>query len=168
MSGARFLLVLGAMVLSALGALAQETVVPFGGIKHDNSLPVEIVADSLNVDQATATAEFVGSVQVAQGTLKITADKISVKYASDETGATGEIESLHAFGHVLFTNGAEAAEGAEAEYLVATGIVTMTGDVMLTQGSNAMSGQSLRIDLTNGSASVEGRVQTIFQPATNP
>ncbi len=168
MSGARLILVLCAMVLSAFGVQAQETVVPFGGIKHDNSLPVEITADRLNIDQATATAEFVGSVQAAQGTLKITADKITVKYVSGETGATGEIESLIAFGNVLFTNGAEAAEGTKAEYLVATGIVTMTGDVLLTQGNNAMSGQSLRIDLTNGSASVEGRVQTIFQPDTNP
>lgn len=149
-------------------ALAQGAVVPFGGIAHDNTLPVEMSADTLSIDQAAGTAEFTGNVAVGQGTLRLVADRMMVKYVSENGAATGSIESITAEGHVLLTNGAEAAEGTSAVYIVATGIVTMAGDVLLTQGKNALSGQSLRIDLVAGTAFVEGRVQTIFQPAANP
>ena len=42
----------------------------------------------------------------------------------------------------------------------------MTGDVILTQGKNALSGEKLLINLNDGTATIEGRVKTIFQPAS--
>ena len=39
----------------------------------------------------------------------------------------------------------------------------MTGDVILTQGPNALSGERLIVDLTSGTGRMEGRVRTIFQ-----
>ena len=48
---------------------------------------------------------------------------------------------------------------------MATGIVEMEGDVLLTQGKNALSSQTLRIDLNAGTGILKGRVQTIFTPA---
>ena len=47
------------------------------------------------------------------------------------------------------------------------GNVLMEGNVILTQGQNALSGQKLRIDLNAGTAQIEGRVQTIFQTGGN-
>ncbi len=67
-------------------------------------------------------------------------------------------------GSVTLSNGAEAAESESAIYEVAGGIVTMTGDVLLTQGNSALSSETLRIDLNNGTGVLEGRVRTIFQP----
>jgi len=34
---------------------------------------------------------------------------------------------------------------------------------LITQGENALSGQKITINLSDGSAKVEGRVKTIFQ-----
>ena len=161
----RILSLCAALALSAPGAFAQASL-PFGGFSHDNSLPVEIAADSLTVNQAEGSIVFDGNVIVGQGALKLQAGRILVTYAGE--GATGEVNRMEATGNVVLTNGAEAAEAQQAVYDVASGSVLMTGDVLLTQGENALSGQALRIDLTSGTAQMEGRVRTILQPQTKP
>ena len=156
---------LGMMTLAfATVAAAQGADVPFGGISHDSSLPVEITADQLNVDQAARVAVFQGNVVVGQGTLRLGADRIDVSYSDGE--GTGQVERMEATGQVTLTNGAEAAEAQSAVYTVADGAVLMEGEVLLTQGENAISGERLRIDLNAGTARMEGRVRTVFQPGT--
>ncbi len=144
---------------------AQTADVPFGGLAHDSSLPVEITADTLNVDQSNAKATFLGNVIVGQGTLRLGAERIDVIYGA--AGQTGTVETMTASGKVTLSNGSEAAESARAIYTVADGSVVMEGDVLLSQGQNAISGQRLRIDLNAGTARMEGRVKTIFQPGTS-
>lgn len=155
------------LVLAPMTGVAQGTDAAFGGFKHDNTLPVEVTADSLRIEQATGVALFSGSVLVGQGSLRLQADSVEVTYARDggDGGSTGAIEGVKAIGNVTMTNGGEAAEAETATYDVKTGDVLMEGDVLLTQGQNALSGQKLRIDLNTGIAQMEGRVQTIFQPA---
>ncbi len=153
------------MLAAAAGAgRAQEGAsVPFGGFEHDNTLPVEITSDALALDQGAGTAIFTGAVKVGQGALRMAADRLEVFYASDAEG-TGAIERMLASGNVTLSNGTEAAEAARASYVVSSGIVEMDGDVLLTQGSNALASEKLRIDLTAGTGFLEGRVQTIFTP----
>ena len=151
----------------ATSACAQGASVPFGGLSHDNSLPVEISADSLAVDQAAGTAEFKGAVLAGQGELRISADTILVEYITEGDSVSGKIRQMIASGGVTLTNGGEAAEAQRAVYTVESGMVEMSGDVVLTQGDNAMSGQKLKIDLESGQALIEGRVRTIFRPEGN-
>ncbi|MEO0386153.1 MAG: lipopolysaccharide transport periplasmic protein LptA [Pseudomonadota bacterium] len=152
------------LALCGTAALGQGVDLAFGGIAHDSSQPVEITADSLSVDQTAQTAIFEGNVVVGQGTLRLGAARIDVRYSAESS--TGQIERLEASGTVTLTNGAEAAEATRAVYTVADGSVVMEGDVLLTQGQNAISGERLRIDLDAGRAVMEGRVRTIFQPGT--
>ena len=65
-------------------------------------------------------------------------------------------------------NGTESAESDQASYVVASGIVEMNGDVLLTQGQNALSGQSLKLDLAAGTGTLGGRVRTIYTPGQAP
>jgi lipopolysaccharide export system protein LptA len=148
--------------------LAQGAQVPFGGLKQDPSLPVEITSDRLDVDQAAGSALFTGTVKVAQGTLRLAGDKVEVFYDQASNASSGKINRLVANGNVTLSNGTEAAEGASADYDVVAGIITMTGDVLLTQGQNALSGQTLLIDLNKGTGQMQGRVQTIFVPNAPP
>lgn len=154
-----------AFAVAAVAGHAQGTAVAFGGLQHDSSQPVEITAETLGVDQAAGTAEFKGDVVAGQGTLKLSAERVLVEYLTGE-GQTGEINTIRAFGGVTMTNGAEAAEASEAVYTVAEGLVRMTGDVLLTQGQNAIAGEALNIDLNTGTALFEGRVRTVFRPAS--
>ena len=147
-------------------ALGQGAEVAFGGLRQDTSLPVEITADSLAIDQADGTAIFTGNVLVAQGEMRLSADRIRVVYASDPE-ATGRVQELVATGGVTLVNGAEAAEAEEATYTVDEGSVVMTGEVLLTQGGKALAGERLVIDLTAGTGVMEGRVRTVFRP-NNP
>ena len=160
------LAVLLAPVLTMGAARAQGTEIAFGETRHDASLPVEITAESLELDQGAGTAVFIGGVRVGQGMLRLAADRVEVFYAEAPDGGQSTVERLEALGNVTLANGDQAAESDSAHYDVASGIVEMSGDVVLTQGPNALSSQSLRIDLATGTGTFEGRVRTIFAPGT--
>lgn len=161
----------------AMPATAQEAKGPFGGFKHDREAPVEIASDLLEVRQADQIAIFTGNVIAGQGTLRLTADRMDVKF--DETaegeGETGAIQNVKATGNVFLSNGAETAQGKTAEYNLVTGIMTMQGDVVLTQGKNVGSGNALEINLNTGVAKLKGatlsgspgRVKLSLQPSKN-
>lgn len=140
--------------------------VAFGGLKHDSTLPVEISADALTVDQADGTAIFNGNVKIGQGAMRLSAAKVRVEYATGEN-TTGEISKLYATGGVTLVNGAEAAEAREAIYTIDSGLVVMTGDVILTQGQNALSSDKLIVNLVAGTGTMEGRVKSIIQTGGN-
>lgn len=153
------------LVLLAGQALAQ-TSVPFGGLKHDPNLPVEITADQLEINQADGSAVFMGHVVVGQGTMRLTAGKVRVEYAAGGNN-TGQIRRLAATGGVTLVNGTEAAEADEATYDIDKGQVVMVGNVILTQGQNALSAERMIVDLVNGRAVLEGRVRSILQAGKN-
>ncbi len=154
------------LVLSFPIMAHAQAQIAFGGLKHDSSLPVEIAADQLNVDQADGSATFVGNVQISQGSMRLSAGKVRVEY---ETGSdtTGEISRLLATEGVTLVNGAEAAQSSEAIYTISTGTIVMTGDVILTQGQNALSSDKLSVDLRAGTGTMDGRVKSIIQTGGN-
>ena len=158
-------LFLGCLICLAPAAVqAQaEATVAFGSMKGDPTLPVEVTADQLRVNQATGIAIFSGSVIVIQGTMRLTAPEVQVDYAADGK----KIARLHATGGVTLANGGEAAEAQEAVYTIDSGQVVMTGDVLLTQGTSAISGKLLTVDLATGTGVMEGRVQTVFVPGSS-
>lgn len=151
-----------AVVTIAVSSKAQTTQFPFGDGSHDASLPVEVTSDALSLDQAAGTATFTGNVLVGQGDLRLSAERIDVLYT--ESDGSSAISRLIAKGNVTLTNGLESAEADEATYSVADGLVEMRGSVVLVQGPNVLSSDSLRLDLGAGTGLLEGRVQTIFVP----
>lgn len=133
----------------------------FGGMETDASAPVEIAADNLAVNQADGSARFTGNVVIGQGEMRLSADDVTVEYAE---GGQDRIRALLARGNVTLVAGEDAAEAAEARYDVAAGTVQLTGDVLLTQGRNVLSGDSVLVDIRNGTAEAEGRVRSVLQP----
>ena len=156
----RVIAVLALLALSPAMGLAQGASVAFGGLKQDTTLPVEVSADQLAVNQADGTAMFTGKVLVGQGEMRLSAGRVKVEYTADGSG----ISKLFASEGVTLINATDAAEAREAIYTIDSGNVVMTGDVLLTQGGNALSGQKLVIDLKAGTGVMEGRVQSVFQP----
>ncbi|MCC0063415.1 MAG: lipopolysaccharide transport periplasmic protein LptA [Defluviimonas sp.] len=152
------------LVLGAGGVRAQGASVAFGGIKTDTTLPVEVTSDSLDVSQPDGLATFKGNVIVIQGDMRLTAAELEVVYVK---GDQRRIEKLHATGGVTLVSPTEAAEAQEAVYTVEAGEVVMTGDVLLTQGTNTLAGQKLVVDLKTGLGQMEGRVKTILNPGGN-
>jgi lipopolysaccharide export system protein LptA len=147
-----------ALLLPGL-ALAQ-TNLSLGDIATNADTPVEVTADSLAVDQDTGRAVFSGNVIVVQGDIRIGAGKVEVLY--DAEG--GAITRLVASDGITFATATEAAEASEADYDLATGLLILTGQVLLTQGKNALAAERMTVNLRDGSAQLDGRVRTVFVP----
>ncbi|GGO32498.1 organic solvent tolerance protein OstA [Gemmobacter aquaticus] len=157
----RFVLLLSAFL--PLAAWAQDAQVAFGGLRQDTTLPVEVKAESLTVNQTDGSATFTGNVLVGQGEMRLAAQTVRVEYAADGKS----IAKLHATGGVTLASNSDAAESDEAVYAVDVGTVLMTGNVLLTQGPSAIAGQKLLIDLKAGTGRMEGGVSTVFSPGGN-
>ncbi|MEX0367851.1 MAG: LptA/OstA family protein [Ruegeria sp.] len=144
-------------------ALAQETNVAFGAIKADPTLPVEVTADSLDVNQEDGSAEFKGNVLVGQGEMRLSAQRVLVIYNEENSG----IDRMEATGDVVLVNGPDAAQAQRADYTIESGVIVMTGDVLLTQGENALSSNKMTVNLITGTAQMVGRVKTILKTDGN-
>ena len=151
------------LALFAPPLLAQEAKIAFGALEQDTSLPVEVTADQLSVNNADGTATFAGNVVVTQGKMTLAAAQVLVKYAADGKS----IDQLIATGGVKITNLADVAQGSEAVYAIATGMIELSGDVLLSQGGSTLTGQKLTINLTDGTGTMSGRVTTTFVPGGN-
>jgi lipopolysaccharide export system protein LptA len=152
---------LALLALTALPAAAQSTV-GFGSGDFDRAAPVEVAADSLEIDQATGRATLTGNVVIAQGDLRLSADLVTVDYATVD--GERRIERLNASGSVIVVAGADAAEGQEATYTLGTSEIMLEGDVLVTQDGSTLAGDRLAVNLETGSGTVTGRVRTTLQP----
>ena len=141
-----------------LAVSAQGTNLAFGAIKQDPSLPVEVQAENFSVDQNTGVAILSGNVLVAQGEMRMAAPKVTIIYIEGEQ----RIERMEAVGGVTLVSGSDAAEAERADYNVDAGKVVMRGDVLLTQGGNALTSQEMTIDLKSGTAQMGGKVKAIL------
>lgn len=150
-------------LLTIAGPVSAQTKINLGGISADPNAPVEVTADNLNVDQDTGSAVFSGNVVIGQGDLRLAAPSVQVTYAAD----TGDITRLQASGGVTFATATEAAEAQTADYNLASGMLTLDGDVLLTQGASALSAQTMIVNLNDGTAQMSGRVRTVFQQGGN-
>ncbi|WP_371685617.1 LptA/OstA family protein [Tropicimonas sp. IMCC6043] len=156
-----------AVSTSAIAAAAQGTEIGFGNSEHDGNAPVEVTADQLDMQRDAGRAKFTGNVAVSQGEMRLFGDVVDVEYAENAEGET-VIQRVHATGNVTLFNGAEAAEGEDAVYTVESGVVVMTGDVLVTQGDNTMAGEKLTVNLDTGIGQMEGRVKVFFNPESEP
>ncbi|WP_083570437.1 LptA/OstA family protein [Phaeobacter porticola] len=154
------------MALFSTGLSAQVASIAFGAVKADPSQPVEVTADTLDVNQADGSARFVGNVVIIQGVMRLSANNVLVIYKQDESGKTG-VERLEATGSVILVNGPDAAEAEKAEYTIDSGTIVMTGNVLLSQATGTLTSNRLVVDLTSGTASLSGRVKTILNGGEN-
>ena len=145
-------------------AHTQAANIALGTKSFDRTQQVEVSADQLSVDQSNGQAIFEGNVLVVQGEVRLSAGRVAVVYAQEGGAATG-ISKLMATGGVTFVTSSDAVEAREATYSVDAGTVQLSGDVILTQGQNAISGETLVLDLNSGQGRMEGRVRTIFTPS---
>ena len=155
--------VLSLSAVLLIPAIVQAQQVTFGGIRADTTAPVEVTADQLKVNQQSGKAVFSGNVLVGQGTMRLKATRVEVQYAQ---GDRTKISQLVATGNVTLVSEAEAAEAQKAVYDVPGGTVVLSGNVLLTQGDNVMSGNQLNVDLRTGTGQMDGRVRTILQPGS--
>jgi len=148
-------------------AWAQGASINLGGGQFDPSAPFEITSENLELNQAEGTASFSGNVFIRQGDLTLTSDSMRVEYAPDPDTGRDEIQTIRLVGGVTFVSPTEAAEAESAVYSLANESLVMSGNVLVTQGSTALSSDRLTYDLATGRGVMEGNVTTVVQQAGN-
>ena len=105
-----------------------------------------------------------GRAELTQGGNRLRADAI--------TGVTtdGDLSRVEASGNVYFVTPDQSMRGDRAVYSLGNAEVVVTGNVVLTQGKNVLSGNRLVYNVRTESARMEGgggRVQGVFYPQGN-
>lgn len=174
---------------AALPAAAQQQNVPnaLQGFTRNQDKPVKIEAASLEVRERDKAAVFSGNVVVQQGDTTMRSRMLVVHYDADAKGDKGaakpagrkgagesaaprQIRRLEASGGVVVTTRDQTATGDSGVFETAKNTITMSGNVVLSQGQNILRGERLVVDLDSGVSRVEsgrgsgGRVQGLFVP----
>ncbi|MDU8927827.1 lipopolysaccharide transport periplasmic protein LptA [Alisedimentitalea sp. MJ-SS2] len=153
------ILIVACSLALPVAALAQGAQIAFGNVKQDTTKPVEVTADNLAVNQNDGTAVFTGNVLIGQGQMRLSAPKVQVYY--NEKG--DRIERMKATGGVTLVSGEDAAEASQADYSIDSGMIHMSGDVLLVQKTSAISADRMVVDTKAGTANMQGRVKTVLQ-----
>ena len=162
-------------LLLPLAATAQ----PAAPVKPSRDQPIEINADSLEVQQEKQVAIFSGNVDATQGDMKLKADQLKVFYrqgskpgeaprAQAPAGTpTGAITRIEAIGRVFVSSPTQTAQGDQGVYDVERNTITLTSRVVITQDKNVLRGDRLVMNLTTGQARMDGqsRVKGLFVPS---
>jgi lipopolysaccharide export system protein LptA len=121
--------------------------------------------------KSTNTANNTGSTG---STNKASNMNNSVPAADPGPGGQQRIKRLEAYGNVVVTQKDQTATGEVGIYDLKTSTVTLTGNVLMTQGKNVLRGERLWVDLATGVSRVEpgknghGRVEGLFLPNSGP
>ncbi len=149
----------------------------FDGI-GDNDEPIQIEADSLEIVDNQNTALLTGNVSVVQGTTILKARSIKVYYLRENEGENSKsgIRKIEANGKVAVRSQDNYASADEAVVDMLTEIVTMTGNVYISQGNNIANGCTLTVNLktsvseikpcasSSSSSSSGSRVKLLLDP----
>lgn len=160
------------------------------GFSQNRDEPVNIESNTLEVRDKDKVATFSGDVRVKQGDTAMRSQKLVVFYEqTGDKGAAGstgkpmqaatpgpngsqKIKRLEARGDVVVTQKDQTATGETGIFDMPTNTVTLTGNVVMTQGKNILRGDKLIVDLASGVSRVEsgkngrGRVQGLFLPSS--
>ncbi len=154
------------------------------GFSQNREQPVHIDAATLEVRDKDKQATFSGNVHVVQGDTTMRCKSLVVFYEGGEGGAgktlkaadpgpngQQKIKRLEARGAVVVTQKEQTATGDLGLFDMKTNTVTLSGNVVMTQGRNVLRGDRLVVDLTSGVSRIEsgqngtGRVQGLFLPS---
>jgi lipopolysaccharide export system protein LptA len=165
------------LMLMSLHAMAQPSSSASKGGGQQNALqgfsqnrnqPVQIEAASLEVRDKDKVATFSGSVKVVQGDTVMRCKSLVVYYeqqgqqagaqpmkaATPGPGGSSSISKLEALGGVTVNQKDQTATGEKALFDMKSNTVTLSGNVVVSQGQNIMRGDRLVVNLTTGISNV--------------
>jgi len=114
-------------------------------LSSDKDQPIELAADSVDVDEGRGTSVYKGNVDLRQGSMRLHADTVTVKQQDRQPNR------IIAVGSVRFTQkNTEGqmvkARAKKAEYTVNSEILELTGKASLTQGGDTMKSDRIVYD----------------------
>lgn len=162
-----------AMKMKMLAAATALTVLALPAVgdaqsSRASNQPIAFGADS--GEQTAETISLRGRAEVTQGDNRLRADAITLY-----RDASGDPDRVEATGTVYFVTPTQSMRGDRAVYSIDEGVVVVTGDVILTQGQNVLTGGRLTYNVNTDAATMSGaprgaagnRIQGVFYPSSN-
>jgi lipopolysaccharide export system protein LptA len=170
---------IAALIVAAPAAAQAPSAVPspFGIQNENKDQPVQIEAATLEVHDKNKEATFSGNVQVVQGDTTMKCQSLVVFYgqevgiggAAGTSGADGtsvtsnkgmpqgaqSIRRIEARGGVTVITKDQNAAGDLGIYDLKTKTITLSGNVVVSQGQNVIHGERVVVDMVTGNARVE-------------
>lgn len=124
----------------------------FNAASEDNK--INIVSDKLNVEMDERKSTFTGNVYAHNKNLKVWSDKMIINLEIKKD----EIKEILASGNVKIVRVIEGSEiyGDIANYSLKDEIIVITGNVIVKENGNQISGNELIVDLKNSSSIMVG------------
>lgn len=143
---------------------------PLAALPEDSEQPIHIRADNAEIDNRAKTVIYRGAVQVDQGTLRVTADEMTVEYENQKVVRIVATGNPARYKQQLDADDEEVnADASTIIYYTQEERVDLEGDASLEQEGNTVTGDFIRYDMVDGridaTASGDGRVQMELQPA---
>lgn len=159
------------MLRTAIGPLLVLLLPGVGlALPEDADQPIEIEAESAELDQNAGQVVYRGSVEVTQGTMRVFADQMTVDYEDQKvvritaTGAPARYRQ-----QLESDQGEVRARARTIVYHTQEERVHLERDAFLEQGGNEIAGELINYDIVAGRVSAEsgdeGPVRVIVQPA---
>ena len=124
----------------------------FNAVSEDNK--INIVSDKLNVEMDERKSTFTGNVYAHNKNLKVWSDKMIINLEIKKD----KIKEILASGNVKIVRLIEGSEiyGDIANYSLKDEIIVITGNVIVKENGNQISGNELIVDLKNSSSIMVG------------
>ena len=139
------------LLFGPMGAYGQNFSGAFEGMQ-DSDKPIKIEFDRLEVEDKKGSAIFTGNVEVEQGSTTLRARRMKATYAKNSGGPSGKIRFIEATGKIAVRSGNQKVTADRGDFNMVKQTVKLSGNVVITQGSNVVSGCILEVDLKTSSA----------------
>lgn len=168
----RRLLGIGLALALPAAALAQiASPGPGPGLQGDQ--PMDASADSFDRRNGGCLLVMTGSVEIVQGANRLRAPRLDIFYKPGAGGGQSrcgdDVDRIVAAGPVFYVTPTQNARGNGATFDGDAETITMTGDVVLTQGRDVLTGNRLVFNTRTNDARMEsgggsGRVRAVIFP----
>jgi lipopolysaccharide export system protein LptA len=98
----------------------------------DKDQPIELAADSVEVDDGKGLSLYKGNVDLRQGTVRLWADQVTIEHRGEKPDKIIAVGSPARFFQQT-EDGPIKAHAKHAHYVVNNELLTLTGDAMLIQ-----------------------------------
>ena len=143
---------------------------PLMALESDRQEPLEVSANSTDGTLGDGITTLRGSVDIRQGTLRITADEAEVKKIDGRVGAVTFRGQPAFLEQEIEEQGLVQATANVIDYQVASGLVTLTGNADVKHPQYQISGELLTYDLNvqhfqgSGDGNGNGRIHILLDP----
>jgi len=119
----------------------------------EESIPVDVVADSMQWNDKEKIAYAKGNAEANQGERKLSADELIVHL--NKNNNNNEVVMIEAQGNVIFITKTEIGSGEKAKYDLIKNYIIIEDNVQLKKEGNVMVGQYLEMDLLTGVSKIK-------------